>query len=353
MKTVQVKASRSYEVLIGNDILGQMREVITPDQKVAVVTDETVASYHLEALKSQLQKLGKKAEVFTFAPGEQSKNIFVLSDILEWLAEMKISRSDLLIAFGGGVTGDLAGFAAAVYLRGISYIQIPTTFLAAIDSSVGGKTAVDLKAGKNLAGSFYQPAQVICDIELLKTLKKETFAEGTAEAIKYGVLGDRDLFEQLKDGQPKEQLEEIIFRCVMMKRDVVEEDEFDNGQRQVLNLGHTFGHCIEKLSKFKISHGNAVAIGLALIARAAAAYGHLAENDRDQIIRAIQANNLPVTCDYSCEEIMDMISQDKKRRGDRITLVIPTGIGSCMLHPVSLKQAGEYLRVGLKGVDHE
>lgn len=353
MKTVQVKASRSYEVLIGNDILGQMREVITPDQKVAVVTDETVASYHLETLKSQLRKLGKEAEVFTFAPGEQSKNISVLSDILEWLADMKISRSDLLIAFGGGVTGDLAGFAAAVYLRGISYIQIPTTFLAAIDSSVGGKTAVDLKAGKNLAGSFYQPTQVICDIELLKTLKKETFAEGTAEAIKYSVLGDRDLFEQLKDGQLKEHLEEIIFRCVTMKRDVVEEDEFDNGQRQVLNLGHTFGHCIEKLSKFEISHGNAVAIGLALIARAAAAYGHLAEGDCDQIIQALQANDLPVTCEYGCDEIMDMISQDKKRRGDRITLVIPTGIGSCILHPMPLKQAGEYLRAGLKGVGYE
>jgi len=348
MKRVQVKASRNYDVLIGTGLLGRISEVISPQQKVAVVTEETVASYHLDRLNKQLKELGKEAEIFIFTPGEQSKNISVLSDILEWLAGIKMSRGDLLIAFGGGVTGDLAGFAAAVFLRGISFIQIPTTFLAAIDSSVGGKTAIDLKAGKNLAGSFYQPVQVICDTELLATLPPEIFDEGTAEAVKYGILGDRDLFDQIKAGNTKADLEEIIYRCVSMKRDVVEDDEFDIGQRQLLNLGHTFGHCVEKLSNFEISHGHAVAVGLALIARAAVTFGHLAAADRDEIIGALEANGLPVSCGYDWIEMMDVMKQDKKRRGDRITLVIPTGIGMCILHSVTVEEAGEYLRAGLQ-----
>lgn len=348
MKRVEVKASRDYDVLIGSNILGNISEAVSPSQKVAVVTEETVASYHLETLRKQLKDLGNEAEVFVFEPGEQSKNIAVLADILEWLAGIGMSRGDMLIALGGGVTGDLAGFAAAVFLRGISFVQIPTTFLAAIDSSVGGKTAIDLKAGKNLAGSFYQPVQVICDLDLLKTLKPETFAEGTAEAIKYGILGDGNLFAQIKDGQTTTNLEAIICRCVEMKRDVVEDDEFDTGQRQLLNLGHTFGHCIEKLSNFAVSHGHAVAVGLALIARAAAAFGHLSEADRDEIIAALQANDLPTFCEYGWEDMMKVMRQDKKRRGDRLTLIIPTGIGTCILHPVTMEEAGEYLLAGLR-----
>lgn len=347
MKEVYVRASKDYKVLIGDNQLPRMSEVIKEQQKVVVVTDETVAKYHLKTLLEELEKLGHKADVFTFPAGEKSKNILILAEILEWLANRKMSRGDLLIAFGGGVTGDLAGFAAAVYLRGISFIQIPTTFLAAIDSSVGGKTAIDLAAGKNLAGCFYQPCQVICEMNFLETLKPETFSEGTAEAIKYGILGNPELFEQIKTGKTKDNLEEIICRCVEMKRDMVEEDEFDTGARQFLNLGHTFGHCVEKLSQFKISHGNAVAIGLALIAKAAVAYGHLEIEKKDEIILALENNGLPVSCEYKWEEMMEVMGQDKKRRGGTLTLVVPTDIGQCMLHEVSMEKAGEYLKAGL------
>lgn len=349
MKKVQVKASKDYEVWIGSGLLSDIGHQVKPGQQVAVITDQTVASLYLDQLQESLRQQGHEAEVFTFPPGEAAKSMEMLSDILEWLAGIGMTRTDLIIAFGGGVTGDLAGFAASVYLRGISFIQVPTTFLAAIDSSVGGKTAIDLKAGKNLAGSFYQPQQVICDISLLATLNDETFAEGTAEAIKYGILGDRELFEKLKCKNFRTDLEDIIYRCVSMKRDLVETDEFDTGQRQLLNLGHTFGHCIEKLSGYRQSHGNAVAVGLALIARTAESFGHLSGGDREEIIQALKNNGLPTECSYEWEAMMEVMMRDKKRRGGTITLIIPSAIGACALHPLALEEAGRYLQAGLKG----
>ena len=347
IREVTVKASRCYNVTIGSGILQELGRSVKKEQRLAVITDQNVAHLYRERVEQIMA--GRQVEFFVFSPGEEAKCFERLSEILEWLADLQMTREDMIIALGGGVTGDLAGFAASVYLRGIPFIQIPTTLLAAIDSSVGGKTAVNLKAGKNLAGSFYQPQQVICDVELLKTLSDENLAEGIAEAVKYGILGDPDLFEQLSSGQSRDSLEDIIYHCVVMKRDVVEEDEFDTGNRQLLNLGHTFGHCIEKLSKYEIPHGRAVAVGLALIARAAAAFGHLSTQDRDRIIRALESNRLPVTCDYQWEAMMEVMKRDKKRRGDTITLILPVRIGECILHPVSIDRAGEYLKAALQG----
>lgn len=349
MKTIQVKASKSYKVKIGTNILKEVTDVLKKNQKVVIVTDETVAFLHLEKLKNVLLAAGFEPEVFMFPSGEESKCIQVLSCLLEWLAQIPLTRSDMVIAFGGGVTGDLAGFAASIYLRGIEFIQVPTTFLAAIDSSVGGKTGIDLQAGKNLAGSFWQPKEVICDISLLETLSEETFAEGTAEAIKAAILVDSEMFEIIQKGKIQDDLEEIIYRCVSMKRDLVEEDEFDTGQRQLLNLGHTFGHCVEKLSNFEITHGNAVAIGLALIMEAAAAYGHCTKEDAKAVIEALNENGLYTKCPYTADEMIEVMKRDKKRKGDNLTLILPRKIGECFLQTMTLDEAKKYLEVGLQG----
>lgn len=349
MEKVLVKASTNYNVYIGKGILEQICGGIRTGQKLAVVADETVAALYMNRLLQMLRSHGHEAVSFTFPAGEASKSMMTLAELLEWLAEKELTREDMVIALGGGVTGDLAGFASSVYLRGIPYMQVPTTFLAAIDSSVGGKTAVDLQTGKNLAGSFYQPQSVVCDVELLSTLSGAVFAEGIAEAVKYGILGDPELFQQLESGSVHEELENVVCRCVRMKRDIVEQDEFDTGQRQLLNLGHTFGHCVEKLSHYQISHGNAVSIGLAMMARAAAVLGYLSEIDRDRMISVLKKNDLPVTCPYEWQEMMTVMKRDKKRKGDILTLVVPTGIGTCVLQSVSLKEAGRYLELALKG----
>lgn len=349
MKTIQVKVSKNYEVKIGTNILSEVTSTLKKGQKVAIVTDETVALLHLEKLKDVLANAGFVAEVFMFPSGEESKSVKVLSCLLEWLAQIQMTRSDIILAFGGGVTGDLAGFAASIYLRGIEFIQIPTTFLAAIDSSVGGKTGIDLQAGKNLAGSFWQPKAVICDTSLLETLSEETFAEGSAEAIKAGILRDPEMFEIIQAGETKQRLEEIICRCVSMKRDIVEQDEFDTGERQLLNLGHTFGHCIEKLSNFEITHGNAVAIGIALIMKAAVIYGHCKEEEKDVVIQTLHENGLYTDCPYTADEMMEVMKRDKKRQGDKLTIILPRKIGECFLHTVTLEEAKAYLKSGIDG----
>ena len=349
MKTIQVNVSKTYEVKIGRNILNEVTSTLKVGQKLAIVTDETVAMLHLEKLKSVLENAGFEPEVFMFPSGEASKSVKVLSCLLEWLASVQMTRSDVILAFGGGVTGDLAGFAASIYLRGIEFIQIPTTFLAAIDSSVGGKTGIDLEAGKNLAGSFWQPQAVICDISLLETLPEEVFAEGSAEAIKVGILRDAEMFEIIKAGEIRQRLDEIIYRCVSIKRDIVERDEFDTGERQLLNLGHTFGHCIEKLSNFEVTHGNAVATGLALIMKAAVIYGHCTKEEKDIVIRTLYENGLYTDCPYKADEMMEVMKRDKKRQGDKLTIILPRKIGECFLHTLTLEEAREYLQSGIDG----
>ena len=349
MKTIQVNVSKTYEVKIGRNILNEVTSTLKVGQKLAIVTDETVAMLHLEKLKSVLENAGFEPAVFMFPSGEASKSVKVLSCLLEWLASVQMTRSDVILAFGGGVTGDLAGFAASIYLRGIEFIQIPTTFLAAIDSSVGGKTGIDLEAGKNLAGSFWQPQAVICDISLLETLPEEVFAEGSAEAIKVGILRDAEMFEIIKAGEIRQRLDEIIYRCVSIKRDIVERDEFDTGERQLLNLGHTFGHCIEKLSNFEVTHGNAVATGLALIMKAAVIYGHCTKEEKDIVIRTLYENGLYTDCPYKADEMMEVMKRDKKRQGDKLTIILPRKIGECFLHMLTLEEAREYLQSGING----
>jgi len=351
MRSVTVKTSATYEVLIGSGLLQKageaVKKVISPC-KAAIVTDSTVVHLYEETVRKSLTEAGFSVCTFVFPAGEASKNMHTLSHLLEFLAKEEMTRTDMIVALGGGVTGDLAGFGAAVYLRGIPFVQIPTTFLAAIDSSVGGKTAVDLEAGKNLAGAFYQPKLVLCDTDVLQTLPEVVFADGIAEALKYGVLGDAALFEKIAGGDFRQDLEEIIETCVSMKRDVVEEDEFDTGKRQLLNLGHTFGHAIEQKSHFQMTHGHAVAIGMHLIAKAAEAKGIAEKGTAAAIAKALEQNQLPKETTFSPAEVAEGTLRDKKRRGGTISFVFPKKIGACEIVKIPVEEVEALARTAME-----
>lgn len=349
MKKITVSASRTYDIIIEKGILDRAGEetatVINPCA-AAILTDSNVAPLYAERLEKSLATKGFSTIRFTIPAGEESKSAENYLSFLNFLAEHKITRSDCIFALGGGVVGDLGGFAAATYLRGIRFVQIPTTLLAMVDSSVGGKTAIDIPAGKNLVGAFYQPSLVLCDCLTLDTLPESTFADGCAEVIKYGIINDRPLFDKLKS-PVKPQIEEIIEICVKNKRDVVDADERDTGVRQLLNLGHTAAHSIETLSSFEISHGSAVAIGTALIARAAAALGYCPMSDAEEIIALLEAYNLPTECPYTAKELAEIALSDKKRSGAKINLIVPFGIGNTKIHEINVEDLEAFFAKGL------
>ena len=352
IKTIDIHVNPSYTVSIGPGLLsgcgGRIREAVGLC-RAAVITDSTVAPLYLDTVTASLRDAGFPVGSFVFPAGEENKNLSTLSDILEFLAGEHLTRTDCVVALGGGVTGDMAGFAAGVYLRGVRCMQLPTTLLAAVDSSVGGKTAVDLRAGKNLAGVFSQPAAVLCDTECLKSLPADVLADGAAEAIKTGVLCDESLFELFDTDRLHTDLTEMIARCVAFKGSVVEQDEFDTGLRRTLNLGHTAGHAIEKCSGYAIPHGHAVAIGMVLIARAAEKLGWCEVPCADRIAAVLKRNSLPVSTEYGPAELADAALADKKRTGGDITLVIPRRIGDCFLKKIPVTELETVFRAGLEG----
>lgn len=345
MHTVHVNTSRAYDVLIGPGLLSNagelMRNVIDPCC-AAIVTDSTVNTLYGDIIENSLQSAGYSTLRFVFPAGEQNKHLGTLSEIVEFLAENHLTRTDAIVALGGGVTGDMAGFAAAVYARGIRFVQIPTTLLAAVDSSVGGKTAVDLNAGKNLVGAFHQPSLVITDTDVIRALPQELLCDGAAEMIKHGVLADPELFCWMCQPDWVQHIDKIIARNVAIKRDVVNADEFEAGLRQTLNLGHTFGHAIEKCSDFTISHGQGVAVGMVIAAGAA----NLPEICKE-IISANRCCGLPTTSPYSAAELAQAALSDKKRKGDSITLVLPDRIGHCRLEKIDVSRLEDAFRCGI------
>lgn len=350
MKTVHVKASREYDVLIGAGLLHRCGELVAAVHKpctAAIITDDTVNALYGDTVEQSLASAGYRVVRFVFPHGEESKNLMTFAAAQNFLAENRLSRTDLVVALGGGVVGDLAGFVAATYLRGIRFVQIPTTLLAAVDSSVGGKTAVDLPAGKNLCGCFSQPSLVICDYETLSTLPEETFADGCAEVVKYGVLADAALFAFLEEKGVGGEEESVITDCVSIKRDVVASDEFDHGERQKLNLGHTVGHAIEQRSNFGISHGSAVAMGMGIIARAAAKRGLCAGEVPQRIETLLEKMHLPIRTAYSTEELLEAAMRDKKIRGGTIELVVPREIGKCELYKIDVADLAAWIQEGL------
>lgn len=350
MKTVTVSASKEYHVHIGSGLLPKLGSYALQTKKpckVAIISESNVWPLYGDIAANSLEQSDFSVCHFVFPAGEASKNGNTYLQILNFLAENQLTRSDLVIALGGGVTGDITGFAAATYLRGISCIQIPTTLLAMVDSSVGGKTAIDLPAGKNLAGAFYQPNLVLCDLDCLNSLPKDIFLDGCAEVIKYGVLFDKTLFAHLQDKGPNFDRESVITRCVELKRDVVSLDEFDRGERQKLNLGHTVGHSIEGSSNFAISHGKAVAAGMAIVSRASAKNAICTEAVSQEICSVIKHFGLPTNSDCSAKELFSAALSDKKRSGGSVNLILPREIGDCIISPTQIEALENFIEAGL------
>ena len=350
MNKVTVSASKTYNVCIGKNLLhqlGQYASSVKQPCKATIISDSNVWPIYGQDAADSLVAAGFEVNHFIFPAGEASKNGQVYLQILNDLATNHLSRSDLLIALGGGVVGDMTGFVAATYLRGISFIQVPTTLLAMVDSSVGGKTAIDLPAGKNLAGAFYQPDLVVCDINTLNTLSAENFRDGCAEVIKYGILYDTQLFTHLQTNGIDFDREYVVTRCVELKRDVVTDDEFDRGNRQKLNLGHTIGHGIEASSNFSISHGLAVAAGIGIVTRAASKNGICDESTFSQILSTLEFFGLPNNTQYTAEDIYKWALSDKKRSGSTVNLIVPKTIGECLIIPTATDELKSFIESGL------
>lgn len=351
MKRIQVTASKNYEVLVGNGLLqdlGKYVKSLTNAGKVAIISDSHVWPIYGQLAAKSLEDAGFDGTVsYVFPAGEESKNGETYLSLLNFLAAEKLTRSDCIIALGGGVVGDMTGFVAATYLRGINYIQVPTTVLAAVDSSVGGKTAIDLPTGKNLVGAFYQPKLVLCDIDTLDTLPEDIFRDGCAEIIKYGVLYDPQLFAHLQEKALDFDRETVIARCVELKRDVVAADEFDRGERQKLNFGHTIGHSVEANSQFTISHGKAVAIGMAIVSRCAAKQNICTAETVAAIENILHSFSLPTTSTDSADVIFKGALSDKKRFGSKVNLIVPVEIGNCIIHTVTTDELKTFIEAGL------
>lgn len=350
MKKVTIEAGAPYDVWIGSGLLKQAGSLIgerIEPCRVVVVTDTNIAPLYAGTVEEGLKAAGFTVSLHVFPAGEAHKSMETLTGILTALADAGLTRTDLVVALGGGVTGDMAGLAASLYLRGIRYVQLPTTLLAAVDSSVGGKTAIDFAGRKNIVGAFYQPALVICDTDAFDTLTPPVYRDGLAESIKYGVICDAELFRQF-EMEEKLDMEAIVARCVAIKGGIVAQDEHDTGLRQLLNFGHTPGHAIEACSHYGVSHGHAVAVGMQIMARAAQQAGICQDDTAFRLVWVLQKYGLPVTTPYTAQELAAAALADKKRKGNDITLVVPERMGTCVLHRVPVTALADFFAYGME-----
>lgn len=347
MEKVTVNASISYDILIDKgiiDISGELIKSVKPNGKCAVITDDNVDKYYGERVMKSLKSSGIKAVKFVFPHGESSKNHSTLLNIYEFLAENSFTRSDYIAALGGGVVGDTAGYAAATYMRGIDFIQIPTTGISQSDSSVGGKTAVDIKAGKNLVGAFHQPRLVIADTETLSTLTPEFYADGMAEIVKHGMIKSAELFELLSTKDIKSNLVEIMKRNVSIKGRVVENDEREKGERMLLNFGHTLGHALEKYYNFTgLTHGFAIAIGMSTFTHIAERRGMCKAGIADKVDALLTKCGLPTTDPAPLGELFKISLGDKKHLANGMNIVICSDIGKSEVVKMSVDEYEKFL----------
>lgn len=342
MKTTVTTSTGEYPVITGHGILkdfADLTQICREGTKAAVVTDDNVAPLWLDRLLSVLPDGTLR---YVIPHGEKSKNWTLAGELLEKLAADGFCRDDTLVALGGGVVGDITGFVASVYMRGVPYVQVPTTLLAAIDSSVGGKTAVDLKAGKNLAGRIYPPKAVVCDLDTLATLPRSEWKCGLGEAVKYAVLAGGEIFDIMENGAGAENLERLIDLCVDYKRRIVEADENEGGLRRLLNLGHTVGHAIEAESALGFPHGVCVAMGIKVIARASVSAGYLPKDEYLRISALLQKYGFP-ECPYPLRSVIMHAAHDKKISGGKINAVVIRGIGRCETVPMTLDELKEFV----------
>ena len=354
MTAKSVATGLPYKVLIGNGILQEaglhMAEALGTC-KLCVVTDETVHGLYGETLLRSLREVGFDAHELVLPAGEQSKSMGVLETVLNFMASRRLSRSDAAVAFGGGVIGDVTGFAAACYMRGIRYVQMPTTLLAAVDSSIGGKTGVNLAHGKNLAGAFWQPSLVLCDSGLLGSLDREALLDGMAEAIKHGMVADADFLGfmgkvSLQSLFRDNLLDRIIEKCVIIKSGIVCRDERDAGDRRLLNFGHTIGHAVGRCSGYSVSHGRAVALGMLHIARSAARSGMSPASCGHELARILMSHGFELSCGFSADELYEAALSDKKRAGGSIAVVVPSRIGECRVETIDESLFREFVERG-------
>lgn len=352
MKIVSVKASQNYDVLIERGLIkktGKIMNDLVKSKRVALITDDIVDSLYSDTVIKSLNEYGFDVYKYVFPNGEQSKCMENLSKIYDFLCKNSITRTDSIIALGGGVVGDITGYASATYLRGIDYIQIPTTLLAQVDSSVGGKTAIDIPAGKNLVGAFKQPKCVICDIDTLKTLKRETFSDGMAEVIKYGMIRQQELFNILASHNMEnimEVIDDVVFRCVSIKRDVVQNDEFDKGERMILNFGHTLGHAVEGYYHYeKYTHGSAVAIGMSIITEKALKMNIGSKSMLNSLLTCIKNYELPTSVSVDIKELLPFCCNDKKRESNNINIILCEEIGKCIIKKLSIDDFYKFMEV--------
>lgn len=352
MEKIQVNVGKSYEVLIGRGLLNQAERLLAPfvaGRKILIVTDENVADKgYLMRLSAQLKPITESVFTYILPPGEAQKSMTNVVALVEFLADQNFSRQDIVVALGGGVIGDLVGFVASVYLRGIDFIQVPTTLLAAIDSSVGGKTGVDLPQGKNLVGAFHQPVVVLCDVDAFKTLLPNIFEDGCSEMIKYGMIMNADLLDEIFAMEKplnagSDNIVSLVKNCVEMKTEVVQQDERDSDIRQLLNYGHTLGHALEQVSGYQISHGRGVALGMSLLLKMATQkkYIHTDFTQKfDQLLGDYHL--LPEKPAYNAEQLIKAMLRDKKRRSAEITIVLPVAYGKSELFAFQLAEFFEW-----------
>lgn len=352
MRTVNVPASLEYNVHIESGLIdkcGEYAEKLCKGRRAVVISDSNVAPLYADRVVKSLENSGFEASTFVIEAGEASKNPDNLVGAANFCIESSLTRSDVIIALGGGVITDLGGLCAAMYQRGINLVQMPTSLLAMVDSSVGGKTAVNLSKGKNMFGVFYQPSAVLCDPETLKTLPGEEFSNGMAEVIKYAVLRGGVLCQLIENDDISTSMDEVIEECVKIKRDYVSADEFDKGERQFLNLGHTVGHAIERSSGLSIAHGSAVATGMCIVARACESEGILSGEDVEYIENMCAKYHLPTKSRIDAEKLFDASLSDKKRAGDNVTLVMIKSVGECFLKKSPVSYLRRVIELGIGG----
>ena len=346
MKSINVL--NKYDILIKRGIINNCGEEIKKISKAniaAVVTDDNVAKHYLDAVTSSLEGAGFKVFSFVFPHGEENKTIETVMQMVEFFAECGLTRSDIAIALGGGVCGDMCGFAAAIYLRSISFVQIPTSLLAQVDSSVGGKTGCDLAVGKNLVGAFHHPSLVLIDPDTLSTLDEKYMADGMGEIVKYGCIRSKALFEKLEMGKKYADIDEIIYECVKIKADIVENDFTEQNERMLLNFGHTIGHAIEKLDNFcGLSHGMAVGVGMVMLSKAAETKGLTQVGTADRIAKLLEKYGMPTETDYEKEIIANAAMNDKKRRSNSLNIILIKDIGEGYIHKTDCDKFGNFLK---------
>lgn len=347
MEKVRISAGRGYDVYIDSGLLDKSGELISSvvkAKRACVITDDNVDRYYGERTVAALNAAGISAEKFVFPHGEASKSHATLLKIYDFLAEKGFTRSDFIVALGGGVVGDTAGFAAATYMRGIDFVQIPTTVLSQADSSVGGKTAVDIPAGKNLVGAFYQPRLVVCDTDTTNTLTPEFFSDGMAEVVKHGMIKSRELFDILSEKDIKENLVDIMKRNVTIKGKVVDNDEREKGERMLLNFGHTLAHALEKYYNFSgLTHGCAVSIGMSTFTHIAEKRGMCKAGTADKLDRLLTKCGLPLTDPAPIDELFKLSLGDKKHLSSGMNIVICPDIGSSEVVKMSVEEYEKFL----------